>query len=448
MVVLRRGCELVLREGRVKGVSHALRFAVSVLAWVTLSAGAIGATVPAQPRLAGKRVVVLDKHQQSGAALAQQLRAWGMAVQMAPQVAELFRVITTAPPIDLIIVDAQLPPSTLETLIGLAQPGGAAGATPLILLTNLDRVTAPTQRFASVPALRRPVKPRLLYELVLALLTDTPVPQRVSALTSGSQPINQQLGQTHPLRILITEDTPTNRVVLGLMLERMGYQADEAITGYEALAALEQRDYDVILMDMYMPDLDGLETTRQIRRRWTHGPQIVAVTANATPEDRERCLAAGMDDYLSKPVRIEALQAALERCATRRDPAARVAPTSPPRAAVEQADSGLDPAIFGALQALGDLAPIIQLVIEEIPLVLTMLETALDGHDGRGVQDAAHRLRGSCGYIGAVRLETGCAELEGHGQAGRLGEATALYPLVAHEARRLIQILTSIQGAE
>jgi CheY-like chemotaxis protein len=125
------------------------------------------------------------------------------------------------------------------------------------------------------------------------------------------------LGDRHPLRILLAEDNAVNQKLAIKVLERMGYSADVAGDGQQAIAALERQPYDLVLMDVQMPHLDGLEATRRIRQRWTDGrPWIVAMTANAMAEDREACLAAGMDGYLAKPIRVDELAAELARVPT------------------------------------------------------------------------------------------------------------------------------------
>ena len=122
-----------------------------------------------------------------------------------------------------------------------------------------------------------------------------------------------------PLRVLLAEDNPINQKVALRILERMGYRADVAANGLEVLEAVARQAYDVILMDVQMPEMDGLEATREIHRRWPNGPRprIIAMTANALQGDREICLAAGMDDYIAKPVRTDQLAAALERARDR-----------------------------------------------------------------------------------------------------------------------------------
>ena len=122
------------------------------------------------------------------------------------------------------------------------------------------------------------------------------------------------LGDRHPLRILLAEDNAVNQKLALRLLQQLGYGADVAGNGLEAIAALERSTYDLVLMDVQMPELDGLEATRRIRARWpaSSGPRIAAMTANAMAGDRELCLAAGMDDYISKPIRPAELEAVLE----------------------------------------------------------------------------------------------------------------------------------------
>ena len=189
----------------------------------------------------------------------------------------------------------------------------AAGAdTPILILSSLGVHDRTNDAVAAY--LVKPVKPSALHDSLATVLAGqaSAVPVRVA--TTG---IDHDLGARHPLRILLAEDNPVNRKIALRLLDRMGYAADVAGNGLEAIAALEGARYDVVLMDIQMPELDGLEATRQIRQRWPDGsgPRIVAMTANAMEGDRELCIAAGMDDYISKPIRPEALGAALTAAA-------------------------------------------------------------------------------------------------------------------------------------
>jgi CheY-like chemotaxis protein len=195
-----------------------------------------------------------------------------------------------------------------------ATPAGAA--TPVVILSSLGT----HERSEAVAAfLVKPVKPSALHDALATVLAGHATSVPVRAAGAG---IDHDLGARHPLRILLAEDNPVNQKLALRLLERMGYHADVVGNGLEAIASIERSAYDVILMDVQMPELDGLEATRRIRRRWPGetGPRVVAMTANAMEGDRETCLAAGMDDYISKPIRPEALGASLA-ATPRRDPA-------------------------------------------------------------------------------------------------------------------------------
>src|SRR5262249_27589009 len=140
--------------------------------------------------------------------------------------------------------------------------------------------------------------------------------------------LDPDMARRHPLRILLAEDNVVNQKVALRLLGQLGYRADVAANGREAIDAIERQTYDVGLMDVQMPELDGLEASRETTRRGrgAGGPRLVAMTANAMQGDRERCEAAGMDDYVAKPIRVEELIAALECCGSR--PAAGPAPAS------------------------------------------------------------------------------------------------------------------------
>src|SRR5262249_32896517 len=165
--------------------------------------------------------------------------------------------------------------------------------------------------------LHKPIKPSQLFDALVSVLAEQPV--HVQARVTRSE-LDPGMAGRHPLRILLAEDNVVNQKVALRLLGQMGYRADVAGNGLEAIDAIERQTYDVVLMDVQMPELDGFGASREINRRWPgERPRIVAMTANAMQGDRELCEAAGMDDYVAKPIRVEELVDALLRCGRRSD---------------------------------------------------------------------------------------------------------------------------------
>jgi CheY-like chemotaxis protein len=186
---------------------------------------------------------------------------------------------------------------------------------PLVMLTSIGRgeVKKLPGQFAAF--LTKPIKASALYDVLEGIFA-----RQVSCVVSASpRQLDRQMAERLPLRILLAEDNMVNQKVALRMLERMGYRADVVANGLEVLEALARQSYDVILMDVHMPEMGGLEATRRICQQWptAHRPRIIAMTANAMQGDREACLAIGMDDYISKPVQSSALEAVLTRCCPR-----------------------------------------------------------------------------------------------------------------------------------
>jgi len=186
---------------------------------------------------------------------------------------------------------------------------------PLVAVSSLGprEVNADGGEFAAF--LLKPIRASQLYNaLVFILATEDRPPQREHV--ADTPRFEPEMGQRLRLRILLAEDNAVNQKLALRLLERLGYRADVAANGLEAIAALRRQRYDLVLMDVQMPEMDGLEATQAILQEWPHKqrPRIVAMTANVMKEDREACLAVGMDDYLGKPIRVEALVGALSRC--------------------------------------------------------------------------------------------------------------------------------------
>jgi CheY-like chemotaxis protein len=259
-----------------------------------------------QPALKGKHVLVVDDNVTNRRILALQMAKWGMRVEDTEDPARAIAMLA-ADRFDLAIVDMHMPGMDGSEL---AQRVRAAGhALPLVLFSSLGRREEADGLFAA--ALAKPLHQSQLFDTLVTLLVHDAAPKAAHAVAKPK--IDGTLAARHPLRILLAEDNVVNQKLALRLLQQMGYRADLASNGIEAVESVGRQSYDVVLMDVQMPEMDGLEATRRITARWPDGkrPRIVAMTANAMQGDREACLAAGMDDYVVKPIRVEALVEAL-----------------------------------------------------------------------------------------------------------------------------------------
>ena len=262
------------------------------------------------------RVLVVDDNASSREILRQQILAWRMQANSAASGAEALQIlraaVTEGKPFDLALVDVQMPEMNGLTLARAIKADPAIAGTRLILLTELNkRNNLERPRAEEITGCCfKPVRQSRLFACLASALLGPATITRTSAkalIAPGSQ---QQ-----PIRVLIAEDNVLNQKITSGQLKKLGYKADIVADGLAVLKALDCTHYDVIFMDCQMPEMDGYEATRRIRVRPCDSPQpyIIAMTAHAMQGDREKCLAAGMNDYVSKPVQLKALAAALAR---------------------------------------------------------------------------------------------------------------------------------------
>jgi len=264
---------------------------------------------------------------------------------------------------------------------------------------------------------------------------------------------DDQIGQRHPLRLLLAEDNIVNQKVALSMLKRLGYRADVVANGLEVLEALKRQSYDVVLMDVNMPELDGLEATRRIRQQEASAmaqPTIIAMTANVLQGDRETYLAAGMDDYVSKPVRVNELVKALKRCS----------PISPQAASAtmnSQNPVSIEPAVvdltvleeFQAILGEEDLETVPELVrifLEDSSNLLAEIQSAISDADAKTIERATHTFKSSARHLGAIELGKLCEALETVTKAGTLDQAPEqVAEIVAEYDRVKIELEAELQ---
>ncbi len=273
----------------------------------------------AKVELIGKRLLIVDDNATNRRILSLQAQSWAMIPHEAGSPLDALRRISDGEGFDVVVLDMNMPEMDGIELASAIRTLGEKGSMPLILLSSMAPIPEQKKKemegihFAAM--LAKPIKPSPLLNAFMGLFAGTatraarPEPSKAPAFDST-------MADKLPLRILLVDDNATNRKLGSKVLERLGYKPELAGDGQSAIAQYAERRHDVILMDIEMPDMDGLEATRLIRSSGSSGarqPFIVALTANAMAGDRERYLEAGMDDYLSKPLRVEELVASLKR---------------------------------------------------------------------------------------------------------------------------------------
>ncbi len=339
--------------------------------------------------LAGKRVLLVEDNASQRQLLARLLQAWGMQVTACSFAAEA-QALAKAQTFDLALVDTSLPDGDGLALAKVLQQEQLP-LRPLLLVAR----SAALANAGSFPALNKPVKASQLRALLCQ--------EKVPAVASHLEP-QLPLANRCPLRILVAEDNPVNQKVIRLMLERLGYQPDIVANGLEALQALQLRTYDLVLMDLHMPELDGLAATRRIRSEFSpdRQPRILALTADAFLESRAAAEAAGVDGYLTKPLQPAVLERALQEISA--------------SGKEEKPEPALDPDTLASLRSMlgspEDWQEMVQTYQQDSQILLGSLRQALESRDVQTVAQLAHRLKGSSSTLGAKALARSCQELE------------------------------------
>ncbi len=417
--------------------------------------------------LAGKRLLVVEASSTQRAILTNFATQAGMSVRAVATAQEALASLARAGSFDAIAIDTRMPESDGFAVAQSVRqsPGGAK--LPIALVTD-SRLRLDDRRATDVAiaqAIFKPVRMAQCIEAFTRLFEGTQTP--VGRVAPSSSVFDGELASRHPLRVLMADDNVVNQKVAVKMLQKLGFNADVAANGIEVLRMLEATPYDVVFMDVQMPEMDGFEATRQIIQRYETGtrPSIIAMTGNALEGDREKCLAAGMDDYIAKPVRIAELQDAIERIGSSRagrapvtaKPAAVAAASSvsSKSAAPAPAPTPKKPAA-AALPALPE--EIIDLsVVEELrdmkskdgaPLLHELIDLFVANAPKHVVQVkaaaenptklvfASHVFRGMSLNLGASRLGAICQEIETLANSG----STTGVPVLVVEMDRTVEL--------
>jgi GAF domain-containing protein/DNA-binding response OmpR family regulator len=270
-----------------------------------------------QPALAGKRMLVVDDNATNRKVLALQSGKWGMVVRDTRSAGEALDWLNKGEAFDLAVLDMHMPEMDGLTLAGKMH--AVRPSLPLVLFSSLGRREAGDTAGLFKAYMGKPLRQSQLFDTMIGLLGDGEVPRPAAA--PAKPKLDANMAQRHPLRILLAEDNVVNQKLALRLLQQMGYRADLASNGLEAIESVERQSYDVVLMDVQMPEMDGLEASRRITGKWPadQRPRIIAMTANAMQGDREACLAAGMDDYVTKPIRVDQLVEALINAKARKE---------------------------------------------------------------------------------------------------------------------------------
>jgi two-component system sensor histidine kinase/response regulator len=408
-------------------------------------------TAPPRADLRGRRVLLIDDSATNRLILREQITPWGMRSDDAadgPRGLELLRVAAQrGTPYDLAILDMQMPGMDGLTLARAISADPSLTSLRLLLLTSVDQPgDATTLRRAGVAAwLTKPVHQSQLHACIVKVLS-TAIPAADAPPPAAAPTIAASPPDAAPrARVLVAEDNAVNQKVIVHLIEKLGYRADVVANGAEAIEAVSRTPYAAILMDCRMPEVDGFAATERIRqheRRYGGHTPIIALTANAMDGDRERCLAAGMDDYVPKPVAIDTLGAALVRCFAGRTCTAETAPPGP-----LEVREIMDRAL--CVQRLGGNAQLIRQLVElfraDCPRMLAEIQAAVADRNAQALERAAHRLKGSAANFAAGRAVEGARQLETMGRDGDLGGAPAAYAELEHEIARLLPMLAELE---
>jgi len=436
----------------VPGKGSTFNFSLPLTAVAQPGQAALDAT---QPQLAGLRLLIVDDNPTNCRILTLQTTKWGMAPRTAASAQQALEMIRAGENFDLAILDMQMPGMDGLMLAAEIRKLPSAMMMPLVLLTSMgvykERSSEAQEAFAS--CLTKPVKPVQLHEVLVRVISGAKAaPVRKPGPTTKLDP---KLAERLPLRMLLADDNVINQKVALRLLQQMGYRVDVANNGVEAVSALDKQTYDIVFMDVMMPEMDGLEATKVIRERQKNRERystykssliIVAMTASAMQGDRERCLAAGMDDYLAKPVRPEDVRKVIERWGGVASVPETEAPAFAAVPVLPTIGDDVQPVDMERLMDFTDgntenLRELVTLYLKQTSEQLGQLQLAVQVADAGEIRRIAHSCAGASATCGMARIVPLLRELERQGHDGQLTSTVELMQQAVIEFAAIQKIL-------
>lgn len=402
--------------------------------------------------LRDKRILIVGDNATSRRILAMQLQAWSMQPRTTASATQALQWLHQGEIFDAGIIDVEMSEMDGASVAKEIRRLHSGRGLPLILLSALDPEAPPEGKELFSTVLARPAKSSDLYNALIAVFAGEV--EEMIRQSTGLPEFDPQMSARNPLRILVAEDNTINQNLTLLMLERLGYRADVASNGLEVLEALRRQPYDAILMDVQMPEMDGLEATRCIREEFdmSDQPRIIAMTANAMTGDREICLQAGMDDYISKPVRLENLVNSLNRCQPREIRVQQFYDIHREESRDFDVHAVIDDAELQRLkETLGarvdSMFPsLLSSFFKQAEKLTDEARQALEEARLEDLTRAAHTLKSNSATFGAIRLSEIARALEEHARQGCTDDAAALIQLAQEEYGRVRAALLEAQA--
>lgn len=379
--------------------------------------------------LRGKRLLVVDDNATNRRIIELQTEAWGMVLFLAASGKEALEALEQESGFDAVLLDAQMPEMDGFAVAAAIRKKYDSKTLPIVLYSSSAMYDEGSLRaeLGLTAILMKPVRQSRLMEALSSVFSSKD-PNATEPVKGAQLP---KLSEEHPLRILLAEDNLINQRVALAMLARLGYRADVAGNGLEAVRAVETGEYDVVLMDIQMPEMDGIAATYEIRTKSpkTNQPYIIAMTANVSLEDRDACISAGMNDFVGKPMRTEWLVEALSHVPKK-------VSSSPNAEEEHDAERLLDPKAVAVLHQLGGFAEVANVFFDEIEAGIRVLQQAVAEHRIDVFVRQAHALKGASSAVGANPLSVIIEEVENAAKSGTSSDLPVLLEKIQKPVER------------